>query len=79
MEIMLDTSASQIVVFCKEDFVPYKDKTCGNVIKGIAKELLFKGSGIFQYQLQADDGTEIVLKLKVYYVAISPQDIGILL
>eukprot|EP00957_Ditylum_brightwellii_P002259 174122-Ditylum_brightwellii.AAC.1 len=38
-----------------------------------------------QYQLQADDGTEIVLKLKAYYVPdmqmslISPQDAGKLL
>eukprot|EP00957_Ditylum_brightwellii_P014622 1102046-Ditylum_brightwellii.AAC.1 len=57
-DIMLDTSATRAVTFCKDDFISFK--CCHNkkkVIKGIAKGLKIEGSGTVKYQFNADDGS----------------------
>eukprot|EP00957_Ditylum_brightwellii_P137039 10449074-Ditylum_brightwellii.AAC.1 len=80
---MLDTGDTNAVTPCKDDFVSFKSNHKEKrVIKGIAKGLKFEGSVIVEYQFNVDDGSEVVLKCKAFYVPamhmrlLSPQDAG---
>eukprot|EP00957_Ditylum_brightwellii_P138127 10529050-Ditylum_brightwellii.AAC.1 len=64
VEIMLDTAATRTVIFSREDFITYKDKTCVKVFQEIAWAVFNKKNIIVQYQLQADESTKTVVELK---------------
>ena len=72
--IMLDSGASLACTPFKEDFEKLTlIKGDEKVIKGIAKGLAIKGLGLAPYALKANDGSDIVLLTKAYYVPEMPQ------
>ena len=72
--IMLDSGASLACTPFEEDFEKLTlIKGDEKVIKGIAKGLTVKGVGLVPYALKANDGSDIVLLTKAYYVPEMPQ------
>ena len=72
--IMLDSGASLACTPFKEDFEKLTlIKGDEKVIKGIAKGLAIKGLGLAPYALKANDGSDIVLLTKAYYIPERPQ------
>eukprot|EP00957_Ditylum_brightwellii_P143881 10963890-Ditylum_brightwellii.AAC.1 len=59
-DIMLDTSTTRAVTFCKDDFLTFKCcRKKKKVIIGIAKGLKIEGSGAVEYQFNANDNSGI--------------------
>eukprot|EP00957_Ditylum_brightwellii_P026895 2033188-Ditylum_brightwellii.AAC.1 len=62
---MLDTGDTKAVTPCKDDVVSFKSNHKEKrAINGITKGLKIEGCGKVEYQFNADDGSEIVLKRK---------------
>lgn len=72
--IMLDSGTSLACTPLEDDFEKLTlIKGDEKVIKGIAKGLIIKGLGLVPYALKANDGSDIVLLTKSYYVPEMPQ------
>jgi len=83
MILTFDTGASRTSTGNKNDFVELTEESSEAKLDGIAEGLKIAGAGYVEYCLKSDEGIEIVLRLKAYYVPdldsstrlISPQGI----
>ena len=66
--VTIDTGATFTITPFYSDFVTGLTSTKGAILHGLAMGLQIEGSGMVDWNLPADDGSQITLKMTAYYV-----------